>query len=74
MKQKVQFIFKARERSATEGASAKDAAGTVEALVADMTRATYQRGSQSAHQERGKKSVERLKRYVDVIFHDLLEL
>jgi hypothetical protein len=39
-----------------------------------MTRSTYDRGSLSAHKERGKKSVEQLKRYVDVIFHDLLEL
>jgi hypothetical protein len=74
MKQKVRFIFRARERSATESAAPEDAASTIDALVADMTRSTYDRGSLSAHTERGKKSVEQLKRYVDVIFHDLLEL
>jgi hypothetical protein len=74
MKQKVRFIFKARERSPTESAAPEDAANTIDALAADMTRSTYDRGSLSAHTERGKQSVERLKRYVDVIFHDLLEL
>jgi hypothetical protein len=74
MKQKVRFIFKARERSATESGAPEDAVSTIDALVADMTRSTYDRGSLSAHTERGKKSVEQLKRYVDVIFHDLLEL
>lgn len=74
MKQKVRFIFKARERSATESAAPEDAANTIDALIADMTRSTYDRGSLSAHKEHGKKSVEQLKRYVDVIFHDLLEL
>jgi hypothetical protein len=74
MKQKVRFIFKARERSATESAAPEDAANTIDAVIADMTRSTYDRGSLSAHKERGKKSVEQLKRYVDVIFHDLLEL
>jgi hypothetical protein len=74
MKQKVRFIFKARERSATESAAPEDAANTIDALIAEMTRSTYDRGSLSAHKEHGKKSVEQLKRYVDVIFHDLLEL
>jgi hypothetical protein len=74
MKQKVRFIFRARERSTTESAAPEDAANTIDGLVADMTRSTYDRGSLSAHTERGKKSVEQLKRYVDVIFHDLLEL
>lgn len=55
MKQKVRFIFKARERSATESAAPEDAANTIDALIADMTRSTYDRGSLSAHQERGKK-------------------
>jgi hypothetical protein len=72
--QKVRFIFKARERSPTESAAPEDAANTIDALIADMTRSTHDRGSLSAHKERGKKSVEQLKRYVDVIFHDLLEL
>jgi hypothetical protein len=74
MKQKVRFIFRARERSATESAAPEDAANTIDGLVAEITRSTYDRGSLSAHTERGKKSVEQLKRYVDVIFHDLLEL
>ena len=74
MKQKVRFIFKNRERSATESAAPEDAANAIESVIADMTRSTYDHGSLAAHKERGKKSVEQLKRYVDVVFHDLLEL
>jgi hypothetical protein len=74
MKQKVRFIFKAREKSSAESAAPEDAANAVEAVVADMTRSTYDHGSLAAHKERGKRSVQQLKRYVDVIFHDLLEL
>lgn len=74
MKQKVRFIFKARDLGATVSAVPEDAANTVEALIANMTRSTYDRSSLSAHTEADQRSVEQLKRYVDVIFHDLLEL
>lgn len=74
MKQKVRFIFRARGRSMTESSAPEDAANTIDALIADMTRSTYDHGSLAAHQEKGRKSVEQLKRYVDVIFFDLLEL
>ena len=74
MKQKVRFIFKARERSENESASPENAANAVEAVIADMTRSTYDHGSLAAHKERGLKSIQQLKRYVDVVFYDLLEL
>lgn len=74
MKQKVRFVFKARERSMTESAVPEKATSTIDGLIADMTRSTYDRGSLSAHKEHGKRSIEQLKRYVDVILHDLLEI
>jgi hypothetical protein len=74
MKQKVRFIFKNRERNTTESAVPETAVNMVEEVIASMTRSTYDRGSLSAHQERGRKSCEQLKRYVDVVLHDLLEL
>jgi len=74
MKQKVRFIFRAREQSMTESAAPEKATSLIDELIADVTRSTYDRGSLSAHKERGKKSVEQVKRYVDVIFHDLLEI
>jgi hypothetical protein len=74
MKQKVRFIFRARDLSATESAAPEDAANTIDALIADITRSTYDHGSLAAHVSKDKRSVEQLKRYVDVIFHDLLEL
>lgn len=72
MKQKVRFIFKAREQNETESAAPEKATSLIDGLIADMTRSTYDRGSLSAHKERGKKSVEQVKRYVDVVLHDLL--
>jgi len=74
MKQKVRFIFKARDQSTTESAAPEGAANTIDALIADMTRSIYDHGSLAAHMQRGRRSVEQLKRYVGVIFHDLLEL
>jgi hypothetical protein len=74
MKQKARFIFKNRDRNATESATPENAANMVEELIGSMTRSTYDRGSLSAHQERGKKACEQLKRYVDVVLHDLLEI
>jgi hypothetical protein len=74
MKQKVRFIFKSRERNTTESAVPENAVNMVEEVIASMTRSTYDRGSLSAHQDRGNKACEQLKRYVDVVLHDLLEL
>lgn len=74
MKQKVRFIFKNRERNTTESAVPENAVSIVEEVIASMTRSTYDRGSLSAHQERGRKACEQLKRYVDVVLHDLLEI
>jgi Predicted pPIWI-associating nuclease len=74
MKQKVRFIFRARDQSTTESAAPEGAINTIDALIADMTRSIYDHGSLAAHVQRGRRSVEQLKRYVDVIFNDLLEL
>jgi hypothetical protein len=74
MKQKVHFIFKNRERNTTGSAVPENAVNMVEEVVASMTRSTYDRGSLSAHQERGKKACDQLKRYVGVVLHDLLEI
>lgn len=74
MKQKVRFIFKARDQNKTESATPENAATTIDGLIADMTRSTYDRGSLSAHTERGKRDVLQVKRYVDVVFYDILEI
>jgi hypothetical protein len=74
MKQKVRFTFKNREQNATESSVPENAVNIVEEVIASMTRSTYDRGSLSAHQELGRKACEQLKRYVDVVLHDLLEI
>ena len=58
----------------TESGVAEKTATVIDEIIADITRSTYGRSSLAAHSERGKKSVEQVKRYVDVLFHDLLEL
>jgi len=74
MKQKVRFILKNREYNTTESTVPENAVNLVEEVIASMTRSTYDRGSLSAHQERGNKECQQLKRYVDVVLHELLQL
>lgn len=74
MKQKVQFILKSRNR----GEKARNIVGKsidiIENLFADITRAFYDRASVSTHVQTTKKEIIQLKRYLDVILFDLLEI
>lgn len=74
MKQKVRFIFKDRERSSTESATAENAADALTEIIASMARSTYERGSMSAHTYRTKVEVLKVKRYVEAVLHDILEV
>jgi Predicted pPIWI-associating nuclease len=70
MRQKVHFILKARERSKAAMATPEDAAETVERGVAELARSTYTLGSVAGN----RTDVLKLKRYVEVVLLDLLEL
>jgi hypothetical protein len=74
MRQKVQFVLRARGRTKTEIATPKDAADAVEGLLGTVARSIYNQGSLATHTASGRSQVLRLKRYVDVILSDLLEL
>ena len=73
MKQKVRFILKARDRGGSSRGTAETSAETVDAMVADVTRSVYNMGSLSTHVAGERRAVEKLKRYVDAVLHDLLE-
>jgi hypothetical protein len=74
MKQKVRFILAARGRSEKESEAAEDTTAAVEAMVADLTRTVYNTSSAAAHVAKERRSVVQLKRYVDVVLLDILEL
>jgi hypothetical protein len=74
MKQKVRFIFKNQQRSSTASGPAEIAADGIAEITASMARSTYDRGSISAHTEQTKAEVLKVKRYVDAVLHDILEV
>ncbi|MBZ0148378.1 MAG: hypothetical protein K8F62_12685 [Pseudorhodoplanes sp.] len=74
MKQKVRYILTSRERNKTQRAAAEKMIGLIEGLSGDMARAVYDRASLATHVHQSKGEVQQIKRYVDVIFFDLLEI
>lgn len=74
MKQKVRFVLTSRGRGKTQTAVTEKAIGVIEDLVGDVVRATYSRASLAAHLETTRTEVLRIKRYVDTVLFDLLEV
>lgn len=74
MKQKVRYVFNSRARSKAERDAAERTANLVDELTGDVTRAIYNRASVALHIQRSREEVLRIKRYVDTVLFDLLEL
>lgn len=74
MKQKVRFILSSRGKNKTQRYSAEKAVHLIETLCGDITRALYNRASLSAHVQTTKQEVAQLKRYLDAILFDILEI
>jgi hypothetical protein len=74
MKQKVRFVLMSRERNKTQTESAEKSVDLVESLAGEVTRAVYNRASLAAHVESARSEVQRVKRYVDTVLFDLLEI
>lgn len=74
MKQKVVFILRSRGRKKPQQDSIKKSLDLIENLTGDITRTTYNRASLSTHLETSRAEVQRIKRYTDTIFFDLLEI
>jgi hypothetical protein len=73
-KQKVRYILKARRSSGAAVAVAEASVETVDEAAASLARSTYQRGSVSTHVGTTGKEIKSLKRYVDALLAELLEV
>jgi hypothetical protein len=74
MKQKVKFVLSSRGKNKTQRVAAEKTVDLIEALCGDIARAVYNRASLSTHLETSKQEVEQLKRYMDAVLFDLLEI
>jgi hypothetical protein len=73
-RQKVRFILRARRSSSSAVSVAQASLDTVEEAVASLARSTYQRGSVSTHTSANGSEIRSLKRYVDALLAELLEI
>ena len=74
MKQKVRFVLTSRDRNKTQRESAEKSVAFVSELSGEIARAVYNRASLATHVQESRKEVHRIKRYVDTVLSDLLEL
>ncbi len=74
MKQKARFVLLSRGRSKTQASVAEKAIGVVESIAGEVVRATYDRAALATHLETTRTEVIRIKRYVDTVLFDLLEI
>lgn len=73
-KQKVRHILRARRSRSAAVAVAESSIDTVDEAVASLARSTYTRGSVSTHVATSGKEIKSLKRYVDALLAELLEV
>lgn len=73
-RQKVRFILRSRKSSAAAIGVAETSLGTVDEAVALLARSTYQRSNVSTHTTTGGSEIRNLKRYVDALLGELLEI
>jgi hypothetical protein len=74
MKQKVKFILSSRGAGNTRRESTEKSAALIEELSGEVTRAVYNRASLATHVQESKNEVSQIKRYVDTVLFDLLEV
>jgi len=73
-RQKVRFILRARKSNSASFAVAEGSLNTAEESVATLARSTYRRGSASTHAMANPSEVRNLKRYVDALIAEQLEI
>jgi hypothetical protein len=74
MKQKARYILTSRERNKTQRDSADRMLTLIEELSGEVMRAVYNRASLATHIHQSKGEVQKIKRYVDTVLFDLLEI
>jgi predicted pPIWI-associating nuclease len=73
-KQKVRFILRVRSSGSAAVTVAEGSLAAVEEAVAVLARSTYQRSNVSTHTATGGPEIRNLKRYVDALLGELLEI
>lgn len=73
-RQKVRHVLRSRGRRRNEIKVPEDAINLIEELTATLTRSIYQRGNISAHVESSRRELQQMKRYVDSVLAELLEI
>ncbi len=74
MKQKVRFVLSSRGLKRTQQEPSEKSASLVEEMSGEVARAVYNRASLATHVQESKREVEQIKRYVDTVLFDLLEI
>jgi hypothetical protein len=74
MRQKAQFILRARGVPSGSLATSKDAIERVEAATASLARSVYNRGSVSTHVATSREEVLNMKTYVNAVLAELLQV
>jgi len=74
MKQKVRYVLTSRERNKTQRDSAERMLTLIDELSGEVMRAVYNRASLATHIHQSKAEVQKIKRYVDTVLFDLLEI
>lgn len=74
MKQKVRYILKSRNLNDTKRIPAEKSVEMVDEIIGQMARAVYNRASLSTHLQTTKNEVTQIKRYIDLVFYEILEL
>ena len=74
MKQKMRYILTSRGQNKAQWGSAEKMFGLIEELSGDVMRAVYNRASLATHVHQSKVEVQKIKRYVDAVLFDLLEI
>jgi hypothetical protein len=74
MKRKARYILTSRGRNRTQMTSAEKLLGLIEELSGEVMRAVYNRASLATHVHQSKNEVRQIKRYVDTVLFDLLEI
>lgn len=74
MKQKMEYVLRSRQQHKDARVGSEKSVTLVEELVGQITRAVYTRASISTHLATTQDEVKRVKRYVDTLLCELLEL
>jgi hypothetical protein len=74
MKQKVRFIIRGRQGSESQSRSFEDATEVIDDKLGGFVRSVYSRSSGSVHSACSKPEVESIKRFVDMVFVELLDV